>query len=405
MDFRVLYISLLLALTEIQAKQLDSGPQAVKDSASASNSTQKSQKRYATKEIILYLTPSQIKDLQAGKTFLDTQSIYQSAEKQVQNNQRLSPQEHDELVRQQFENIKAAKVYQSEKPNYDNLELISHIPSYQKYERINENQQIISDAIDVWKQNQAKIEEQAKSQYLYTQSGEDQKIEQWSLPKQKQPEVSQDTWIPFEPASEKNQDIRLLNEQFKQQWNRILEHNRNQLKALSAVKPITENSEPILLQTEKPLLQAQYAPRYNDQKHAIEIEEILKNHRRQELEKKNALETAEPLINSPPILIHQEIKVTKHKPVPVVKHVKVQVPTPVLIPVPEPYEVKVPHPYPVPFEIVKPIPVPIWKTEKVEAERPASYEAQKQTFIPVTKNVYINFDRPYYVEKYNTNRN
>lgn len=390
-------MSLLLALIEIQAQQLASGPQAIKDSASASNSTQKSQKRYATKEIILYLTPSQIKALQAGKAFVNTQSIFQPTEKQAQNDQRLSIQEHDELVRQQFENIKAAKVSQAEKPSYDNLELVSNFPSYQNEELTNGNQKKISDAIDAWKQRQAKIDEQAKSQYLQSQSDENQNIKQWPLRKLLQPEISKNDWTPYNPASENDQEAHLLNEQFNKQWNRILEHNRNQLKVLSAVKPINENSEPT--QFEKPLLQEQYAPRHNDQKHAIALAEFLKNHNKNGLEKENSLAKAEAIANSPPILIHQEIRVTKHKPVPIIKNVKVHVPTPVLIPVPEPYEVKVPHPYPVPFEIVKSIPVPIWKSENVKAENPGSYETQKQASSPVTKNVYINFERPFYVEK------
>lgn len=388
----------MLALIEIQAQQLASGPQAIKDSASVSNSTQKSQKRYATKEIILYLTPSQIKALQAGKAFVSTQPIFQPTEKQSQNDQRLSLQEHDALVRQQFENIKAAKISQEEKPSYDNLELVSNFPSYQNEEWTNGNQKKISDAIDAWKQYQAKIEEQAKPQYLQSQSGENQNIKQWPLQRLLKPEISKDDWTPYNPNSENNQEAHLLNEQFNKQWNRILEHNRNQLKVLSAAKPTNENSESTQFQTEKPLLQEQYASRHNDQKHAIALAEILKNHNQNELEKENALAKAEAIANSPPILIHQEIKVTKHKPVPVIKHVKVNVPTPVLIPVPEPYEVKVPHPYPVPFEIVKPIPVPIWKSENVKAENPGSYEIQKQNSSPVTKNVYINFERPFYLE-------
>ncbi|XP_064073280.1 uncharacterized protein LOC135193667 [Vanessa tameamea] len=395
-----IFLALLFALTEIQAKQLDPGPQAIKDSLSTSTSppasTQKPQKRYVTKEIILYLTPSQIKALQDGKGLVSSQTISQSTETQEQNDQRLTSQEHEEFIRQQFENIKSAKISQSKKTPYDHLELVSHGPSYKKGEIPTENQQKYSDLIEIWKQGG--IDQQAKPLYLFSQLGEDKQRELWSVQNERDSEVERNAWIGgYGSVSEKKQEEILLHEQLKQQWNHILEQNRNQLKTLSAISSENVKSPSLSLQTEKPLLQLQYAPRYNDQKNAIEIEKILRSNHRQELEKESALLKAEAIANSPPILIHQEIRVTKHRPVPIpVKHVKVQVPTPVLIPVPEPFEVKIPHPYPVPLEIIKHIPVPILKTENM----PVPVEVEQQIKVPFTKNVYGNVYRPYYIQKF-----
>ncbi|XP_046968266.1 uncharacterized protein LOC124535908 [Vanessa cardui] len=393
-----IFLAVLFAVIETQAIQLDPGPQAIKDSLSTSTSsppaTQNLQTRYATHEIILYLTPSQIKALQAEKGLEISQPISQSTETQEQNDQRLTSEEHEQFIRQQFENIKSARIAQPKKSPYDNLELVSHGPSYNKGEVANENQQKYSDLIEILKQNQPGIDQQTKPQYLFSQLGEDTQREQ----NERDSERVRNAWIGgYGSVSDKKQEELLLHEQLKQQWNRILEHNRNQLKSLSTITAEKEKSQTLPLQTEKPLPQLQYAPRYNDQKYAIEIENILRNRHRQELEKESALLNAEGIANSPPVLIHQEIRVTKHRPVPIpVKHVKVQVPTPVLVPVPEPFEVKVPHPYPVPFEVIKHIPVPILKTQTA----PAPVEVEKQIKLPFTKNVYGNVDRPYYFQKF-----
>ena len=356
------------------------GPEAIKESSNSSaGSSQNTQKRYVTKEIILYLTPSQIEALKAGKGLVSPQSLPKVAEQQHLRDQ-LSFREHDELIRQQFENIKAARIASSEKSQYFNADS----DSQSQYN----NQELVS----VWSQNLPKIGEKQIFQYLYPNQKE--------INQRENQEKEQQTggWLPIISVAErKAEEERLINEQLQQQWKSLLDQNKIQLKALSALSP-KENSDEQSYQvpTEKPLLQLQYAPRHNDQKNAIEIEKLIRQRHRQELEKQSVLAQAETIANSPPILVHHEVKITKHRPVPVVKQVKIEVPTPVLVPVPEPYEVKVPHPYPVPLKVIKPIPVPVIQKEK-ELENSAPVEIEKRVPASIAKQFFVNVDRPYFV--------
>ncbi|XP_053608766.1 probable serine/threonine-protein kinase kinX [Plodia interpunctella] len=138
-------------------------------------------------------------------------------------------------------------------------------------------------------------------------------------------------------------------------------------------------------------LKQKYASRYNDQKHAIEIENLI--------EKQNAAAHAEAIAQTPPVEVQREVSITKHKPIEVIKHVQVPVPQPYIVRVPEPFEVKVPQPYPVPLEIIRHVPVEVVKTEKIEVEKPVPYEVEKHVPVPVTKKVYVKVDQPYLVEK------
>ncbi|XP_013196699.1 probable serine/threonine-protein kinase kinX [Amyelois transitella] len=139
------------------------------------------------------------------------------------------------------------------------------------------------------------------------------------------------------------------------------------------------------------LLRLKYASKFNDHKQAIEIQNLIRQQK--------AEAQIEAIAKSPPVEVHREVSVTKHKPVNIVKHVQVPVPQPYIVRVPEPFEVKVPQPYPVPLEIIRPVPVEVVKTEKIEVEKPVPYEVQKHVEVPVTKNVYFKVDKPFIVEK------
>ncbi|XP_052742290.1 probable inactive protein kinase DDB_G0270444 [Bicyclus anynana] len=151
-------------------------------------------------------------------------------------------------------------------------------------------------------------------------------------------------WKPFYTISAKHHENKILNEQLKQQWDSILDHNRIQLKTLSSAPKEAQE----LKQNEKSTEQIQSTTKSEIEK---EIENILRDHRAFELSQQNGVSLAEAINKRPPILIHKEVSVTKHLPVPFVKKVKVPVPTPVLVPVPEPYQVKIPHPYPVLYKL------------------------------------------------------
>ncbi|CAH0726944.1 unnamed protein product, partial [Brenthis ino] len=391
MDYSILLVALLVALVEIQAKELKEGPEAVSESSNSSSSTpaQKTQKRYVTKEIILYLTPSQIEALKSGKGLVSPKSVPQLTEQQHPKKQ-LTFEEHEDLIRQQFENIKVARIASNEKRKPENV--LSESPIYEKSQEeeqvFNRNHQKNLDYVNIWSQNQPKIREQQNFQYVYPKF-KDTKVRE-ELNNQEKTERPIISWLPYSSVSDKKA--------LEEQWKPVLDQNRIQLKALASLSP-KENSEIQFsqIQTEKPLLQLQYAPRYNDQKHAIEIEKIIRQRHRSELEKQSALAQAEAIANSPPILVHHEVKITKHNPVPVVKQIKVEVPTPVLVPIPEPYEVKVPHPYPVPFEIIKHIPVPVIQREKTDVEKP--FEVERLLPLQITKEVLVNANRPYFFHK------
>lgn len=360
---QIFLTALLLAQSEIQAKQLKAGPEAVKESSNSSvNTTQKPQKRYVTKEIILYLTPSQIQALKAGKGLVSPKSLSKISEQQSSADQ-LSFREHEELVRQQFENIKEARIATPEKSDSS----------------LDRNKQNNLELVHVQGQNLPKIEVPHSFHYIYPKQKEYIQSGNEQIVAENKGQVN--GWLPISSVAErKAEEERLLNDRLQEQWTPLLNENRIQLKALSAQLSEENSDEKAFLNpTEKPLLQLQYAPRHNDQKNAIEIEKLIRQRHRQELEKQSALAQAEAIANSPPILVHHEVKITKHRPVPYVKQVKVEVPTPVLVPVPEPYAIKIPQPYPVPYKVIKHIPIPVIQQER-ESEKLAPVEIEK--YIP-----------------------
>ncbi|XP_052742291.1 uncharacterized protein LOC128198877 [Bicyclus anynana] len=345
---KIIYILLLVATVEIQSKELDPGPQPIAEGNSPQSPIHK---RYATKEVILYLTPSQIRALQTGEGTISSSVLDESIrEQELQKQQTLK--QNEDLVREQFENIKSARVvipvYEQQE---ENIKTVSENPSIKEEEPQIDSEKVINS------------------------------LQELSQLKQYSPEIQREAWIAYNKASIKKQK-ESFNEQFKQKWDKILELNRRQLKVLSEQSSQTKNTEEIV-SLEKPILQLQYPTKYNDQKNAIEIEKLIRQEHQEELDRQSALVQAESIAKAPPKLIQQHVTITKH--VPVYKHVKVPVPTPVLVPIPEPYRVNVPHPYPVPVEIFKQNPEPVGarnnKDEKLSHVSLSEQSKEDRSFI------------------------
>ncbi|CAH2090280.1 unnamed protein product [Euphydryas editha] len=297
----------------------------------ASSSSKSNNKRYATQEFTLFLTPSEIKSLSKA-----SYSANKEAEAQ-------SPKENSQYILQSYSQpelnegqnfFKQSSLKQS---NDENLDWLSAKPFLQEPSPVYENQEERFDPFNSYQEQKSTEQEEQSSQ-----KGNDKK------------DV---IWIQYNPFS-KSQEESLLHEDLQQQWNRLLEHNRGQLRALSSAENEKQNSEDSNAKKESNL-QRQFSQNEQNNSEIKKGIQFASKNQAVEFGPDNSRTEEQAYVLRSPFLIHKEVKVTKHLPVPVIKKVQVKVPTPVLVPVPEPYEVKVPHPYPVPYEIIKHIPVPI----------------------------------------------
>ncbi|OWR42811.1 hypothetical protein KGM_211350 [Danaus plexippus plexippus] len=307
-------------------------------------------KRYLSQELNLYLTPEEVKSLQAIKASQNARFANDNA-KQVQIN------ESNEGLQKYFD--PQIQSVPSDGPQVKNF--VPRGVLLQQEKNLNEN---------LKNKNVAYIYLVKEKDQSNLSSQQSQNIEQVSDKQENQIKINSNA-APYVPVSYKNQEEKLLHEQLVQHWNRLLEHNRAQLQSLSLAQkePRGVESEKQIIksdQQEIPINQDQKVIKIEDQEKINaedektevekEIESILRNHQDFNSKKFNPRGS-----QNPPILIHRQVSITKHHPIPVYKQVKVQVPTPVLVPVPEPYAVRVPQPYPVPLEVVKHIPVPVIK--------------------------------------------
>ncbi|GBP96630.1 hypothetical protein EVAR_69732_1 [Eumeta japonica] len=164
------------------------------------------------------------------------------------------------------------------------------------------------------------------------------------------------------------------------------------LKDLMTILPHIEKD---LHDVPHPQHQLQYAPEFK----TVNLSELEKILEQIKLANIKAHATAEAIANSPPIVVHKDVTITKRRPINIIKAVTLPVPAPVLVPVPKPYEVKVPQPYAVPLEIIRPVPIPVIKTEKTQVEKPVPVEIEKHVHVPVEKKVFYRVNRPVPVEK------
>ncbi|XP_032518143.2 uncharacterized protein LOC116770678 [Danaus plexippus] len=359
MKSSTLFCAFLVLLIDVYAKKLDPGPQAITEATPASTSAsptskstsapaQKNQKRYATREVILYLTPSQIKALQEGKGLVSPQVLPEAVHSQYREQANL--QQQSELAQHQLHNIKSVNIEQGH-INEKHHEIEQ--PLLKEEILSSENQH----EYDHWRQEQAIRDEQLRLHHYYQELNRAKSIGIQQAVNLNDEKV---VWLPYSP------EIGLRHGQSLEEQRQVEElENHNQfhskfLSPLSVLDPRPGN----VLAIEKPLVQLQYIPKHNDQKKATLIENFLRLRQQHELERQRAFAKAENIANSPPILVHEGVKVTKHQPVSVEKQVKIALPAPV--------PVKVPHIYPLSQEILKHISFPIVQGKRIVAEGPLS---------------------------------
>ncbi|XP_013136195.1 PREDICTED: RNA polymerase II degradation factor 1-like isoform X2 [Papilio polytes] len=365
-----------LAIVVVQSKRLDPGPQTFIERTPA---VQNPQKRYATKEVVVYLTPSQIKAIQEGKGYISAEPVDQAepAEEAAPEAEEQQP-EQDDL----FE-LSPEELEQSQEPQEEENEAAPAIPVEEPA-----SEQIEDDPQFAWifRQDDKNFVPSPEDPFAYlryypeteTQTEQAQPEEEEEAEEETeeaQPEAQQEQQqrfrlVPFDSATEKPAPSTTKapqEEPIRERWLRLLELNRSQLrKQLASQQTTTSTTEQPRPDAETTLGRFRFSARYNDQKQAIENEE----RRKIQLEKLRANIRAEGRGNRAPFIIRKDGSIARQRQSPLIKHVKV--PTPVLVPIPEPFEVKVPHPFPVPLEIFRPLANQSGKAKKGDAKKVAA---------------------------------
>lgn len=322
--FQIFFMVAIMAFAT--ASQLKSGPQ---DFIASSSSSKLNNKRYATQEFTLFLTPSEIKSLSKF-----SESTNKEAEAQpVKESPQYILQSYSQPELNEWQNQQSS-VEQSKDENQD---LFSGKLFLQEPSPVFENQEENFNLKGFYQEQKLADQEEQNSQ----QNNGKKELK----------------WIQYKPIA-KTQEESLLHDDLQRQWNRLLEHNRGQLKALLSAKNEEQINKDSNSEKESNVQWQFVQNNENNSEIEKQIQFALKN-QAVEFSQENSNAEEQAYIQRSPFLIQREVKVTKHHPVPVIKKVQVNVPTPVLVPVPEPYEVKIPHPYPVPYEIIKHIPVPV----------------------------------------------
>ncbi|XP_068631923.1 uncharacterized protein [Battus philenor] len=389
------FMFLAFAVVLVQSKQLDPGPQTFVEKTLT---VQRPQKRYAIKEVVVYLTPSQIKAIQEGKGYISTE---------LEDQTEGAEANQDELEESQPEQ---SDIFDLSPAQLDSQRLVGEqqIPSLIPVNELN-LEQIGEEPQLSWPEEKKFIPspEDAYAYWRYypetetqTEQTQQEPEESAEVVEELQPEVPQAQQqryklVPYDTATGKNVSNTTKAPQedpIRERWLRLLELNRAQIrKQLSS----TERTTSTITTTEKPKAKSestfsrlQFSARYNDQKQAIENEERKKS----QSEKQNATRPVS-LTNSTSLLIRKEVTITKHQQAPLIKHVKV--PTPVLVPIPEPFEVKVPHPFPVPLEFFRPVSNQIAKIKKLDPKiSPTPTETEIPRILRVKKPTVASTEKP-----------
>lgn len=349
------------------AKQLKLGPQVFPEKQPTSLSSQQLNKRYAAQEYKIYLSPDEIKALQSFKTLQNDENNRFAEEIQ------LDQQSEGELLKwyksqfrpkvpqlgglgaygDNFDNYKSeaniprrnfeyTNLYTERNPQEKTDVVKSLIEKANSYENNNSWRNVQEDNTKPENDYESAydIAEKAKSfgNYFWQRQQDDKNKQESDL----RNDSIQKSYRTISANNEDNNN--LLNNKLQQQWNRILEHNRSQLKSIQSVASEPQKTK----QTEKLAEQTQTRSEIEE-----EIDNILKSQRDFEFSEQSDDSQEEEINQRPPILIHREVSVTKHLPVPFLKKVKVSVPAPVLIPVPEPFEVKNPRLSSIPIQFLK----------------------------------------------------
>ncbi|CAG4996702.1 unnamed protein product [Parnassius apollo] len=389
---QICFIFAVLAVQIVHSKRLDPGPQTFPEQISA---TQNSQKRYTTKEIVVYLTPSQISALREGRGYIDALTTDQA--ETSEGNQ----EESEESLQEQEDNFQSF-VEASEELEKENDEIPSLIPAVDSnLEEVKEDPQFSL----VYNQPQdRKFVPSPEDNYAYlsfypeseTQTEENrlESEESEEEPEEAQPESLPETQsetpqlqlfklVRYESDTVKSTPTTTKAPQQKSPKERrllVLKKNRSQLRKASLVQGKTTTSvEQPQTEPETILSKLRFSARYSNQRQTTENDD---KRRKNILEKQKALIQAEARNKNAPVVDRKELKVTKYQQTPSIKRVKV--PTPVLVPLNELIKVKVPRPFPVPLEINKPIFAQTAKDKKVEVEDTSAPARTECTYAPET---------------------
>ncbi|CAH2041515.1 unnamed protein product, partial [Iphiclides podalirius] len=358
----------------VQSKRLDPGPQTF---AEKTPTDQNHQKR-ATDEVIVYLTPSQIKALQEGRGYLNAEPVDQA--ETSQENQEEPEQTQQEEEGEEEGGFQLGSLELNSQLEQDENQVPSSIPVEEpSSEEIEEGPQFPW----IYRPPQdRKFVPSPEDNYAYlryfpetetqTEAAQIESEENEEESEEAQPEIQQQQrfrLVPYEAATEKSEPSTTKapqDEQIRERWLRLLEQNRSLLrKAQEKTTTTTTTTEQPQAEPGTTLSRLRFSARYNDQKQAIENED---QRRKNILDKQKALIRAEARANNAPVVVRKEVTITKQAPL--IKHIKVH--TPVLVPIPEPFEVKVPHPFPVPLDIFRPLSSQAKKAKKAEAKKSAA---------------------------------
>ncbi|CAG4996691.1 unnamed protein product [Parnassius apollo] len=353
----------VFAIVKAQSTQLDPGPQTFTENTQAN---QKLQKR----DVIIYLTPEQIKAIQGENGNVNSQQIEQTeTSEENQEEREQAQQEQEELfqLRSLEEDSEALeeednglpKSIPVEEPNSEEIEQnpqLSYV--YRSPQDTNfvptseDNYAYLRFYPDPEEQTE---EDQPETEESEEETEDDQREAEPEAQSEAQPEAPQQQvfrLVPYETATEKSISTTTKAPQenlLKDRWLRLLEINRSQLrKASSAQEKTTTTTEQLQAEPETTLSKLRLLARNYNQKQAAKNQDV---RRKNLLENQKALIQAEARARNAPTQSRKKVSTTKQNQAPLIKRVKV--PTPVLVPIPEPFEVKVPHPFPVPFEIFK----------------------------------------------------
>ncbi|CAK1582878.1 unnamed protein product [Parnassius mnemosyne] len=401
--YRLVQIWLLLvvlAIAKVQSIQLDPGPQTNIENTPAN---QKPQKR----DVVIYLTPDQIKAIQGEKGYINSQQIEQTeASEENQEESEQAQQEQEELfqLRSLEEDSQALEEEENDVPRLipveePNSEQVEQDPQFSYVYRPPQDRNFVPTSEDNYaflrffaNPEEQTEEDQPESEESEEEREDNQREAESGAQSESQPEAPQQQifrLVPYEAATEKSISTTTKSPQenlLKDRWLRILELNRSQLrKASSAQEKTTTNTEQLQDELETTLSKLRRLATNNNQNQAAKNQDI---RRKNLLEQQKALIQAEARAKNAPTQNRKKNTNTKQNQALLIKQVKV--PTPILVPIPEPFEVKVPHPFPVPIEIFKQSSAQTTKPRKAEAKKPATSvrsESEKRVTSPQRQSV------------------
>ncbi|CAH2066730.1 unnamed protein product, partial [Iphiclides podalirius] len=257
----------MLSITVAQSRRLDTGPQTFDDRSPA---TQKSQKRYVAEEVVVYLTPDQIKAIQEGKGFIDSNPA-DAAEISVENQEESEQSEEDESSQIEPAELNSQTLEEEED------EVATNPDEEANSEEIGDDAQL--SWLNRYLNSYLETERQSEEVQAESEENEEEAVEEAvEEPQEDQPETTQQQrfkLIPFEATSEKSTPSTtktLPNEPIRERLLRLLEQNHIILKsALSEEDQAAKNTTTIAsteqsrVKPETTLAKLRYSAKYRVQ--------------------------------------------------------------------------------------------------------------------------------------------